>query len=133
MLGSRGAAQRARQHRGHRDPTEDEGGGPPGGRPGQPAPAVGPAAVPGALLLEWGLAYGGVSVSAQRALSAAAPAAPEAVSALFAGVFNAAIALGAPAGGRPADGPGPAAVLVTGALLAPLAAAVDTAGAATRP
>ncbi|WP_216725834.1 hypothetical protein [Streptomyces sp. NRRL S-31] len=58
------------------------------------------------------------------------------MSALFAGVFDAAIALGVPAGGRLADGPGPAAVLVTGAPLAPLAplaAAVDTAGAATRP
>ncbi|MFF5859072.1 hypothetical protein ACFY8B_26165 [Streptomyces sp. NPDC012751] len=52
------------------------------------------------------------------------------MSALFAKVFDAAIALGAPADGRLADGPGPAAVRVTGALLA---AAVDTAGAATRP
>ncbi|MFF8727317.1 MFS transporter [Streptomyces sp. NPDC015171] len=96
------------------------------------APATGSAAVAGALLLVWGLAYGGVSVSAQRALAAAAPEAPEAVSALFAGVFNAAIALGALAGGRLADGLGPGAVLVTGALLALLAAAVETAGAATR-
>ncbi|MBX7546825.1 MFS transporter [Streptomyces sp. NPDC004232] len=98
-------------------------------------PAAASTAASGALLLLWGLAYGGVSVSAQRALSAAVPEAPEAVSALFAGVFNAAIALGAFAGGRLADGPGPTAVLVTGAVLAGLAAlapAGRTAGAATR-
>ncbi|MEU8968405.1 MFS transporter [Streptomyces monashensis] len=98
-------------------------------------PATGSTAGSGALLLVWGLAYGGVSVSAQRALSAAVPEAPEAVSALFAGVFNAAIALGALAGGRLADGPGLTAVLVTGAVLAGLAAltpARQTAGAATR-
>ncbi|OLZ65724.1 MFS transporter [Streptomyces sp. IMTB 2501] len=145
-------------------------------------PAAGSTAVSGTLLLVWGLAYGGVSVSAQRALSAAAPEslcrvpgrisarrpvhaiarrrsgnaaggapsggvrarrwapgrggdtgpeAPEAVSALFAGVFNAAIALGAFLGGRLSDGPGLTAVLVTGAVLALLAAAVETRGAAT--
>ncbi|WP_369389206.1 MFS transporter [Streptomyces sp. CG1] len=94
-------------------------------------PAAGSTAVSVALLLVWGLAYGGVSVSAQRALSAAAPELPEAVSALFAGVFNAAIALGAFLGGRLADGPGLTAVLVTGAVLALLAAALETRGAAT--
>ncbi|MET9512964.1 MFS transporter [Streptomyces flavidovirens] len=56
-----------------------------------------------ALLVVWGLAYGGVSVSAQNWLMAAAPARHEAASALFAGVFNAAIALGALLGGRAAD------------------------------
>ncbi len=50
-----------------------------------------------------GVAYGGVSVSAQNLLSAAAPQDPEAASALFAGVFNTAIALGAP-DRRPARG-----------------------------
>ncbi|MEU2059357.1 MFS transporter [Streptomyces sp. NPDC013455] len=87
-------------------------------------PATGSAALAGALLIVWGVAYGGVSVSAQNLLSAAAPQAPEAVSALFAGVFNTAIALGALAGGRLADGPGLTAVLVTGASLALLAALV---------
>ncbi|MYY80344.1 MFS transporter, partial [Streptomyces sp. SID335] len=51
-----------------------------------------------ALLVAWGLAYGGVSVSAQNWVMAAAPHAREAASALFAGVFNVAIALGAFAG-----------------------------------
>ncbi|MGW0188748.1 MFS transporter [Streptomyces sp. NPDC003362] len=74
-----------------------------------------------ALLLLWGLVYGGVSVAAQTWLSAAAPRAREAASALFAGVFNAAIGLGAFLGGRVADGPGPTAVLLLGAGVALLA------------
>ncbi|MFB8777770.1 MFS transporter [Streptomyces broussonetiae] len=74
------------------------------------------------LLVLWGLVYGGVSVSAQTWLSTAAPHAPEAVSALLAGVFNTAIALGAFLGGRVADGPGPTAVLWLAAGLAGLAA-----------
>jgi predicted MFS family arabinose efflux permease len=94
-------------------------------------PAAGTAIGSALLLLVWGLAYGGVSVSAQNRLVAAAPQAREAASALFAGVFNTAIALGALTGGRLADGPGLTAVLVTGAGLALLAAAVDTARAAT--
>ncbi|MEU3523536.1 MFS transporter [Streptomyces sp. NPDC038707] len=100
------------------------------------APAGGSTAGSAALLLVWGLAYGGVSVSGQRALAAAAPEAPEAASALFAGVFNAAIALGALAGGRLADGPGPTAALVMGGVLAWLAALVpgrNARGAATSP
>ncbi|MFD9910218.1 MFS transporter, partial [Streptomyces sp. NPDC059063] len=58
------------------------------------------------LLVAWGLAYGGVSVSSQNWVMAAAPHAREAASALFAGVFNVAIALGALVGGRVADGVG---------------------------
>ncbi|MCF3135800.1 MFS transporter [Streptomyces olivochromogenes] len=77
-----------------------------------------------ALLVSWGLAYGGVSVSAQTWLSTTAPHSREAGSALFAGVFNTAIALGAFTGGRLTDGPGPTAVLCLGAGLALLAAAV---------
>ncbi|MFF3937911.1 MFS transporter [Streptomyces phaeofaciens] len=74
------------------------------------------------LLVFWGLAYGGVSVSAQTWLSAAAlPRAREAVSALSAGVFNTAIALGAFAGGRVADARGVTEVLWLGAGLALLA------------
>ncbi|MET9520694.1 MFS transporter [Streptomyces sp. NPDC002994] len=63
----------------------------------------GSAVAAAALLVVWGLAYGGVSVSAQNWLMAAAPTRREAASALFAGVFNAAIALGALLGGRAAD------------------------------
>ncbi|WP_425588469.1 hypothetical protein [Streptomyces venetus] len=51
-------------------------------------------------------------------LSAAAPGAREAGSALFASVFNAAIALGAFTGGRTADGLGATAVLCVGGGLA---------------
>ncbi|MFC5656608.1 MFS transporter [Streptomyces nogalater] len=100
------------------------------------APAGGSALASAALLAAWGLAYGGVSVSGQRALTVAAPEAPEAASALFAGVFNAAIALGALAGGRLADGPGPTAALLAGGVLAGLAALTpgrDEQGAATSP
>ncbi|RST01014.1 MFS transporter, partial [Streptomyces sp. WAC05374] len=56
-----------------------------------------------ALLVVWGLAYGGVSVTAQSWVMAAAPGEREAGSSLYAGVFNGAIALGALLGGRAAD------------------------------
>lgn len=77
-----------------------------------------------ALVAVWGLAYGGVSVSTQTWLMAAAPDAREAASALFVAVFNAAIALGALIGGLAADGWGTGGViglgggLAAGALLA---------------
>ncbi|MFE5736820.1 MFS transporter [Streptomyces celluloflavus] len=71
-----------------------------------------------ALLAVWGLAYGGVSVSTQTWLMAAAPGAREAASALFVGVFNGAIALGAFAGGRAADGWGTTGVMWLGGALA---------------
>ncbi|MGX1887321.1 MFS transporter [Streptomyces sp. NPDC055287] len=71
-----------------------------------------------ALLVVWGLAYGGVSVSAQNWLMAAAPTRREPASALFAGVFNAAIALGALLGGRAADRYGVAGPLWLGGALA---------------
>lgn len=74
-----------------------------------------------ALLVGWGLAYGGVSVSAQEWVLAAAPGAREAASALFAGVFNAAIALGALTGGLVADGFGATDVLWLGGVLSALA------------
>ncbi|MFE7317745.1 MFS transporter [Streptomyces sp. NPDC057555] len=76
-----------------------------------------------ALVAVWGLAYGGVSVSTQTWLMAAAPDAREAASALFVAVFNGAIAAGALAGGLAADGWGTGGViwlggaLVAGALL----------------
>ncbi|MGW0532036.1 MFS transporter [Streptomyces sp. NPDC003032] len=86
-------------------------------------PAGGSLAATVALLVAWGLAYGGVSVSAQNWVMAAAPHAREAASALFAGVFNVAIALGAFAGGRVADSLGAGDVLWLGGGLAALALA----------
>ncbi|MFF5567112.1 MFS transporter [Streptomyces sp. NPDC012623] len=77
-----------------------------------------------ALLVVWGLAYGGVSVSAQNWLMATVPAHREAGSALFAGTFNAAIALGALAGGRAADRYEVAGALWLGGALAALALGV---------
>ncbi|MFD5397181.1 MFS transporter [Streptomyces sp. NPDC127097] len=78
------------------------------------------AGVPGAALVVtvWGLAYGGVSVSTQTWLMTAAPRARETASALFVAVFNGAIALGALAGGRAADGWGVTGVLWLGGGLA---------------
>ncbi|MFI8927628.1 MFS transporter [Streptomyces sp. NPDC053474] len=92
-----------------------------------PAGSSLPASV--ALLVAWGLAYGGVSVSSQNWVMAAAPQAREAASALFAGIFNTAIALGALLGGRVADGLGATDVLWLGGGLAVLAlGVVATAG-----
>ncbi|MEU3936844.1 MFS transporter [Streptomyces sp. NPDC029044] len=96
-------------------------------------PAAGSLAASTALLVLWGLVYGGVSVSAQSLLSAAAPRAREAGSALFAGVFNMAIALGAFTGGRTADALGPAAVLGVGGALALLALPALLSRGARRP
>ncbi|MEU3597931.1 MFS transporter [Streptomyces sp. NPDC006798] len=74
-----------------------------------------------ALLVVWGLAYGGVSVSAQTWMLLAAPGgrgAREAVSGLLAGVFNASIALGAALGGAATDlWALPAPLLLAGGLL----------------
>ncbi|WP_460065719.1 MFS transporter [Streptomyces sp. YKOK-I1] len=70
------------------------------------------------LLLLWGFLYGGVSVSAQTWLSAVVPrSAREAASALVAGLFNTAIALGAFTGGRLSDTLGPTAPLLLAATL----------------
>ncbi|MET9104455.1 MFS transporter [Streptomyces antibioticus] len=84
-------------------------------------PAGGSLGASALLLVLWGFAYGGVAVSAQTWLTAAAPRAPEAVSALIAAVFNTAIALGAFTGGRTADTAGATGVLWLGAGLALLA------------
>lgn len=73
-------------------------------------PLGGSVASAAALLVVWGVAYGGVSVSAQTWLQAAAPDDREAVASLFAGVFNGAIALGATVGGVAADRAGTEAV-----------------------
>ncbi|MEU0729177.1 MFS transporter [Streptomyces sp. NPDC006140] len=96
-------------------------------------PAAGSLTAATALLVLWGLVYGGVSVSAQNWLSAAAPRAREAGSALFAGVFNTAIALGAFTGGRTADALGPTAVLAVGGALALLALPAALSAGTRRP
>lgn len=79
-------------------------------------------------LVVWGVAYGGVSVTAQNWMAAAAPQARETVSSLFAGVFNAAIALGALGGGLVVDAFGSPAVLVWAAVLALAAIGAVAAG-----
>ncbi|MEU7554179.1 MFS transporter [Streptomyces sp. NPDC044571] len=70
-----------------------------------------------ALLPAWGLAYGGVSVSLQRWMLHAAPAAAEAATSLMVAVFNLAIAAGALTGGLAVDGLGTPAAPLTGAAL----------------
>ena len=82
----------------------------------------------GALLAVWGPAYGGVSVSTQTWLPASAPEAREAASALFVGVFNGAIALGALLGGLAADVAGVNAVMWWGGGLAAGALVVTALG-----
>ncbi|MFG2002917.1 MFS transporter [Spirillospora sp. NPDC048911] len=88
---------------------------------------------PGAivLLVIWGLAYGGVSVTTQTWLLKTGAAAPEAASAVFVSAFNVAIALGALTGGRIADLALPG-VMWFGGALALLAAATIRATARHR-
>nr|WP_312989914.1 MFS transporter [Comamonas koreensis] len=75
------------------------------------------------LLLFWGLAYGGVSVALMNWMTTAAPQAVEIAAALYVGVFNTGIALGAWAGGVVVDAWGlpamlwPAAGVAAAALL----------------
>ncbi|MBB5778468.1 MFS transporter [Nonomuraea jabiensis] len=67
-------------------------------------PVAGLTAVGGvALLVAWGLAYGGVSTSLQTWMIKAAPQAVEEASALWVAVFNLSIGLGAFAGGAIVD------------------------------
>ncbi|WP_282268766.1 MFS transporter [Stenotrophomonas sp. PS02298] len=72
----------------------------------------------GALLLLWGLAYGGVSVGLMTWMMQAAPRAVEVNSALYVGVFNTGIALGAWGGGRVLDQLGLSGTLWATSLLA---------------
>ena len=66
--------------------------------------AVGDSSVGGGVvLLAWGLAYGGVSVGLMSLMMKAAPGAVEIVAALYVGVFNVGIALGAWVGGQAVD------------------------------
>lgn len=85
------------------------------------------ATVPGAiagtvLLLAWGLAYGGVSVSLQGWMIKAAPEDAEASSSLMVAMFNLAIAAGALSGGLVVDGISVPAAPLTGAALMGMAA-----------
>ncbi|MGO3741858.1 MFS transporter [Kerstersia sp.] len=57
----------------------------------------------GAVLLAWGLAYGGVSVGLMTWMMKAAPRAIEIATALYVGVFNIGIALGSWSGGQMVD------------------------------
>jgi predicted MFS family arabinose efflux permease len=70
-----------------------------------------------ALLVLWGLAYGGVSVTLQSWMIAAAPRAVEAATALWVSVFNLAIGLGALLGGLVVDRTSLPGVLCLGAAL----------------
>ncbi|MCB5164054.1 MFS transporter [Streptomyces bambusae] len=91
-------------------------------------PLLGGSAVTvGTLLAVWGLAYGGVSVATQTLLLSSAPEAQEGVSALFVGVFNAAIALGALLGGLTSDALGTTTALSLSGLLSLAALTVLTA------
>lgn len=66
--------------------------------------AVGDAGIGGGIaLLAWGLTYGGVSVSLMTLMMKMAPGAIEIVAALYVGVFNVGIALGAWTGGQAVD------------------------------
>ncbi|MET9932078.1 MULTISPECIES: MFS transporter [unclassified Streptomyces] len=91
-------------------------------------PAGGSVRTAAVLLAVWGLSYGGVSVATQSWLLAAAPEAREGASALFVGVFNGSIALGAFAGGLVADGLGVGAVMYLGAALAACTLALTVRG-----
>jgi len=71
-----------------------------------------------AVLLLWGLAYGGVSVGLMSWMMKAVPHAMEIATALYVGVFNIGIAAGAWGGGRLLDGIGLHATLWAAAVLA---------------
>ncbi|MBA9004148.1 MFS transporter [Thermomonospora cellulosilytica] len=76
------------------------------------------------LLVAWGLAYGGVSVSLQTWMLKAAPDTTEAASSLFVAAFNLSIALGALIGGAAVDGAATAVLWVAGCLALLAAVAV---------
>ncbi|MNL60865.1 putative arabinose transporter [compost metagenome] len=81
------------------------------------------------LLLVWGFAYGGVSVSLQTWMMRAAPAAVEAATALLVAIFNLGIALGSLAGVPSVDLLGVPATLLLGAACMAPAAVMLAAGA----
>ncbi|WP_407561794.1 MFS transporter [Streptomyces sp. 184] len=71
----------------------------------------------GALLVVWGLAYGGVSVTLQTWMLQAAPDATEAATGLFVATFNLSIALGALLGGVAVNALATSSVLWIGAVM----------------
>ncbi|MEU3396584.1 MFS transporter [Streptomyces filamentosus] len=73
-----------------------------------------------ALLVVWGAAYGAVPVCSQTWFARAVPGNPEAASVLFTASFQAAISLGALAGGAVLDRSSPATVMVLGGVTAAL-------------
>lgn len=90
-------------------------------------PTVGLTPVSGtALLVIWGLIFGGLSVSLQTWMIQAAPGSPEPATALWVFVWNAAIGLGALVGGRTVDTTATSAVPWVGAGFLLVAALVAT-------
>lgn len=77
-----------------------------------------------ALLVVWGFAYGAVPVCSGTWFARAAPQAPEAASVLFTSSFQATLSAGALLGGMVVDAVSVPAVMVTGGVIALLAAAV---------
>ncbi|MFI6978560.1 MFS transporter [Embleya sp. NPDC050154] len=96
-------------------------------------PLVGRTPIGGtALMIVWGLAFGGVPVGVQTWILKSAPESTEAATALNTSVFNLAIALGALFGGIVANNVALTAVLTTGAVLAlPTTLAMWRAGGGT--
>ncbi|HET6285254.1 MAG TPA: MFS transporter [Amycolatopsis sp.] len=77
-----------------------------------------------ALLVVWGFAYGAVPVCSGTWFARAAPEAPEAASVLFTSSFQATLSAGALLGGLVVDAVSVPAVMVTGGVIALLAAVV---------
>ncbi|SNS34849.1 Predicted arabinose efflux permease, MFS family [Actinomadura mexicana] len=92
-------------------------------------PVVGRSALPAVVLLVlWGAAYGGVSVTLQNwLLQAVPPHTAEPASALFVATFNIAISIGALSGGQVADTAGETGVMWLGGTLTALALALAAA------
>jgi predicted MFS family arabinose efflux permease len=76
------------------------------------------AAVAGLAIALWGVAYGGLSVSAQLWMTSAAPDRVERVTGLYVGVFTGSIALGAFVGGALMEGAGVVVLLWSAGALA---------------
>ena len=70
-----------------------------------------------AVLVVWGAAYGGIGVATQAWIRVANPGLVEASSAMWSGVFNAAIAAGSFAGGLVFDAWGGTAIMLLGAAV----------------
>ncbi|MFC9970457.1 MFS transporter [Spirillospora sp. NPDC127200] len=85
------------------------------------------------LLVAWGLAYGGVSVSLQTWMLKAAPDEAEAATSLYVAAFNLSIALGALLGGALVDATTTTGVLWTAGLLALLASTAVSASRRSLP